>query len=315
MLIAASTGTSGNNGNIIENNNITGSDNINRPLNAIYSEGTATYENSGDTIRNNNIYDFISPGLSSSGINLGLNTTAWSISGNSFYETAPFVPSAAVIYEIINISGKGNNYNISGNYIGGSAPQCGGSPWTKTNAFNNVFYGIYLNANTGTSSNIQNNIIRNIDWSNSLNGSWTGMYIAGGDVNIGGEGTGNTIGAATGTGSISVNSKTTNNNVYGIYIVSTGIVNCLNNNIGSITLTNADANASNFYGIYKASTAGTLTISRNTIGSTTTAGSIISASHSTGNAQSVRGIYNTGTGSITISADTIANLTNATTNA
>ena len=43
-------------------------------------------------------------------------------------------------------------------------------------------------------SNIQNNTIRNIDWSNSLNGTWTGIYIGRGDVNVGTI-TGNTIGA------------------------------------------------------------------------------------------------------------------------
>ena len=118
----------------------------------------------------------------------------------------------------------------------------------------------------------------------------------------------------TGTGSILVTSKTTGNNVYGINIASPGTVNCLNNNIGSITIANADANGSNFYGINK-SAAGATTISNNTIGSSSTANSISATSASTGNAQTVHGIYNAGTGLITISGNTIANLTNSTTNA
>ncbi len=60
-----------------------------------------------------------------------------------------------------------------------------------------------MTAGTGTASNIQNNTIRNFDWSNSTNVNWTGIAVAGGDVNIG-TSTGNIIGSATGTGSISI---------------------------------------------------------------------------------------------------------------
>ncbi len=204
--------------------------------------------------------------------------------------------------------------HISGNFIGGNTSLCGGSPWTKTNAFNNIFYGIHFTAGTGTSNNIQGNTIRNIDWSNSLNGSWTGIHIARGNVNIGTI-TGNTIGAATGTGSVLLTDKTNTQNVYGINIASPGNVNCRNNQIGSITVTNADANGCNFYGIFKNNTAGNTTISNNTIGSPDEANSILASSPSTGYAQTVRGIYNAGTGTIIISDNTIANLNNGTTNA
>ena len=191
-----------------------------------------------------------------------------------------------------------------------------GTAWTKTNEFQQcVYYGIYLNAGTGTSSNIQNNTIRNIDWSNSTNGSWTGIQIARGDVNIGTV-TGNTIGAATGTGSIMVTGSTlTETQMCMEYnIASPGNVDCRNNQIGSITVANADANGCNFYGIYKSNSAGNTTISNNTIGSPDEANSILASSPSTGFAQTVRGIYNAGTGTIIISDNTIANLTNGTTN-
>ena len=61
--------------------------------------------------------------------------------------------------------------------------------------------------------------------------------LTGGNVNIGTT-TGNTIGAATGTGSVSVTGATNGQNVYGINITSTGTVDCRKNTIGSITAQN-----------------------------------------------------------------------------
>ncbi|MBV5342772.1 hypothetical protein JZU68_03855, partial [bacterium] len=60
-------------------------------------------------------------------------------------------------------------------------------------------------------------------------------------------------------------------------------------------------------------TAGAITISNNLIGSTITANSIQTTSLATGNSQILYGIYNLGTGNITISENTIANLNNKTT--
>jgi len=67
--------------------------------------------------------------------------------------------------------------------------------------------------------------------------------------------------------------------------------------------------ASNFYGINRAGLAGT--ISNNTIGSTTTANSINASSNATANVQSVYGIYVAGTSVVSISGNTISNLTNS----
>ena len=195
LLFSTSTGTSGNNGNIIDNNYITNADNANRPVNAIYSLGTASFENSGNTVSNNDIYDFLNPGITSNVIYLSTNSTGWTISGNSFYETTSFAPTGSVTYYIIRINNTGGNYSISGNYIGGGTPLCGNPAWIKTNAFNNIFFGIHITAGTGTSNSIQGNTIRNIDWSNSLNGDWTGIHILRGNADVGTI-TGNNIGAA-----------------------------------------------------------------------------------------------------------------------
>ena len=305
----------GNDSNTIDNNDITSSDE-GRAVYAIYSDGTFSGENSGNTVSNNNIYDFINPTIASNGIYLDSYTTSWTIAGNSFFETTAFAPAANVDYTAIRISPYntvGITCTISGNFIGGSSPSCGGSAWTKTNLGNNNFYGIYMSV-MGTASSVQNNTIKNINWSNASSASWTGMQIVAGNVNIGTV-TGNTIGASNSTGSVTVTGGATATNVYGIYISSTGTVDCENNAIGSVTAANGNAAyATNFYGINKTSAAGTTTISNNTVGSATQANSISASSASSSNAQSVGGINNAGTGTIIISGNTIANLSNGTTN-
>jgi len=313
LFFSTTTGTTGNDNNTITNNNITNSADASRPLNAIYSAGTATYTNSGNTISNNNVYNFLNKATASYGINLSSNTTAWTITGNSFYETASFAATGSVSYVVLQISNaSGLNFTVSGNYIGGTAAQCGGTAWTKTTS-NSTFTAIYLSVGTGTASNVQGNTIQNISWSNSSSAAWTGISIAAGDVNVG-TATGNVIGAATGTGSITVTGAATGTNVYGINIASPGIVVCKNNTIGSVIAANASTLASNFYGINTTAVAGTTTISNNIIGSTSTANSISAGSASTSNAQSVYGIYNAVTGNVIMNNNTIANLQNATTN-
>jgi hypothetical protein len=281
VFFSTSTRTTGNDGNLIDNNDITNSANADRPLNAIFSLGSSMLlDNSGNTISNNNIFDFLNPGTVSNGILLSTFSSGWTITDNHFFETASFAPTASVVYNIIRIINAGGNYTVSDNFIGGNNP-AGDPAWTKTNASNNIFYGIYISAATATASSIQNNTIRDIDWRNSLNGDWTGIHIAAGFVNV----SSNNIGSDTGINSISVTCSENNNNVYGINITGTGTVNCLNNIIGSITLANTDAYANNFYGISKTIAAGNTTINNNIIGSKTQPNSIFATSLSTSSPQ------------------------------
>jgi hypothetical protein len=82
IKFATSTSGNGNDNNLIDNCAVTNSSG-NRPVNAIYSLGSAASDNSSNTI-SNNIYDFINSSTSSNGIYLGANSTAWTISTNSF---------------------------------------------------------------------------------------------------------------------------------------------------------------------------------------------------------------------------------------
>ena len=198
---SSTNGTTGNDNNTIDHCNITNAGL--RPVNAIYSSGSSAKENNGNTISNNNIYNFFRTDGGSSGILIGGYSTDWVISGNSFYETTtpPFVPTGANTYIPINISNSsGNNFMVTGNYIGGQSPQCGGSAWTINASFGHYFCGIYITCGTSTPSTIQNNIVQNINYTSVEDNPWDGIFINAGDVNV----IGNTIGATTGTGSVTI---------------------------------------------------------------------------------------------------------------
>ncbi|MBE0637764.1 MAG: hypothetical protein IH598_04530, partial [Bacteroidales bacterium] len=317
VTFSTTTGTSGNDDNSVEHNHITNNDN-NRPVNAIFSLGTETKENSGNTINNNQIFDFLNAANTSHGIELSGYNTGWTISGNSFFETTAFAPSANVAYVIINISNAGTGYEIDGNFVGGSAAECSGT-WTKTSGANS-FVCMMLSINeTSTTNSITNNTIKGFDFDNSGNPSWSGIiYDCTNSVN--GVISGNTIGSSTGTGAIAIrNSGTASGGAQFTAITSLGDADVEDNVIGSITL-DADENYFfNFFGIM--TSMGTeCSISNNIIGSEITANSIISTSVSDvagsanpGHYQFMRGIYTphtTDNGILTISGNTIANLTN-----
>ena len=313
IFFSTTTETSGNDNNTIEYNDITNAADANRPVNAIYSQGTAGKDNSGNNISNNNIYDFLKQASASRGILLESSTTAWTIDGNSFYETASYTGTGTVTYNAIKINNvSGNGFTVSNNYIGGSAAQCGGTAWTKTNATNNVFNAIYLKVGNTVASSIQNNTIKNFSWSNSGIADWIGIDVLEGKVDIGTV-TGNTIGAITGTNSISVTGGTNGQNIYGIRLESADEINCNNNNIGSLTGTTTSTYSTHIYGIRLYGSA-TVSISNNTIGSTTTASSIYASSASTANQQKVYGIYSSSSGVTHIHENTISNLKNNTSN-
>lgn len=316
IFFSTSTSGNGNDNNIISNNKFTNAGN-GKPINAIYSEGSIGSVNSNITISDNLFVDCQNGAVNANGIYLNSYTTACSITGNSFFETVDITPAAGIAYIGIRIGnstagGYGNNFNIADNFIGGKEASCGGTAWTKLNGQDNTFTGIFLHTASGTASNLNNNTIQNLNWSNTGNNPWIGIHIAEGDVNIGNTAS-NTIGNGTGNGAILVTATVNGANVYGIKIESTGTVSCQNNIIGSITATNASTNATNLYGIYKSNTAGNTTISNNTLGSTNTANSLYASSNSTGNAQVVSGIYSAGTSTIIINNNTISKLTNSNT--
>ena len=320
-VIRFSTSVSGigNDYNQISNNNITNTIN-GRPCNAIYSMGATAYNNDYITVEDNNIYDCMNPLTNSSGIYVRGYSKFWYIRGNSIYEQTAVVPTGDMIYHgiLIGYSAAATaqlyGFNITGNYIGGTAPYCGGSKLTKTNAKNNSFVGIETFVGPNSATIVDNNTISNITWENSSNATFTGIAALRGKVYIGST-NGNIIGSATGTNAITFKSGgTTNSTLYGIFINEYDSVFCRNNIVSGLTSQTLNAlYANSIYGIFKQiNVTGYLEISNNQVGSEA-ANSILASSLSSSNKQIVSGIWVSGIGNNFINNNSIKNLTNATT--
>lgn len=300
MMFAANN----NSNNTISNNLFTNANDAKRPQISILSVGSVA-NNNLNTISNNEFANCLSGALTSSrAIYLTTFTTNWTVSGNSFYETASIVPDGSSSTPITVIGVKSSTNTVTGNYIGGSAAQCGGTAMTKTADDNNTFIGIQLAVGATPITTVSNNIIQNFNWSNYSLANFMPVSLLGG-INF----TGNTIGAATGTGSISVTNGANGGYVYGIKVeVSSGAMLFDNNTIGSITMNNNFSYF--FYGIHDQGT-GSHTISNNIFGSTSTPGSI-NLNSTVGSF--MYGIREACSGTNIISGNTIANVTNGNTN-
>jgi gliding motility-associated-like protein len=324
ILFSTSTAGSGNVNNIIDNNEIT-NNGAGRTGSAIYSNGTAGKENSG-TISNNKIYNTWQLGVVSASIQIGNNNIGWTISGNSIYETAGFACSQGniTIRGIYISSTSAKDIHIQNNFIGGNAPSCVGTLTSTGESFRFLCIDMAVGATSVTKSDITGNTIKSFNYSTisypSDNNPWNGIVISSGslgDIDI----KNNTIGDNTTTGNIIINNNRLSGIAYGMYLNNTsGTIQVDNNIIGSITCDMSvagQANALSFEGIIKTNTGGNLTISNNIIGSTTIAKSIYTSSlaNTSFGTQILYGIESQGTGVVNINNNTIANLSNASTNA
>ncbi|MEI7594577.1 MAG: T9SS type A sorting domain-containing protein [Bacteroidota bacterium] len=293
------------------------------PTNAIYALGDATVNNN-ITIDHNYIYDFFSASFASNGMLLSDYNTDWSITNNKFYQTATRTQTSSVQHSAVFITytlSAGSSFLVNGNTIGYSASNSTGTyTFVGNSSAGSRFIPIYLKVGT-TASTVKSNTITNITISvatNSVNqalpGTFAGIAVLAGAVNIGATGEPNTIGSTSGTGAITYYSGTSGNYWYGIYSNSTSTVDISYNNIGGIA-THASTGATInylFYGIYTHSTnSGATTISYNNIGSSTQSNSISIGVNgtTTSGVCSLYGIYNRSTGTATITYNAIENLT------
>jgi len=313
----------GNDNNNINHSNI-GPSGSNLPYIAINFLGgtTVATANSGNTISYNNIYDWFCPTNQDYGIqffwsNCNINTT---IDHNSFYQTATRTKTVSSYSYAMNIyttsPGISYGHTITNNYIGGSAPQCGGSAMTYNSdvasAIDVTFDGIYLNQASTFASTISNNVIKNIAIAAGGSIYVNAIQVQSGAVQI----DNNTIGSATDNSSFVLSSAIRGVSFYGIYNTSTALIQSINNNtIGGITIDGKNSSGSyenSFYGIFISSTTSTIdTIKNNLIGSLTTANSV-SVTNSTGVCRMwYEGIYLAGfsLGIRLIDSNTIANIT------
>ena len=300
--------SNGNSNNTIDHNLISNANNSNRPQISLISSG-ATIPNDNNIISYNEFADCMSGTLYSRAIRIQTFNTNWTISGNSFYETTNLVPTTSGTNKTIIEIAASTGHTISGNYIGGSSAQCGASALTKTAAFDNVFtaFNITNSSNPGPSNvnllYLQNNIVKNISWSNS----GTGLFTVASFVGVGISATGNIVGDAS-VGSITYK-PASGGSFYGFNITNSGggTIDCSNNSIGSITT----VNKTTLYGIFSnvltsGVTSGINTITGNTIGSFNAPNSINLSSNVVDNC--VFGIRIANPGTNTVTGNIVANI-------
>jgi PKD-like domain/Secretion system C-terminal sorting domain len=309
--------TVGNSNNTIDNcdifNSTAGIPNV-----GIGSVGTNSIPNDNNTISNNKIYDFFNTAGNSYGIYISDNNTNWTISGNSIYETVSRQLTsttnkdwAGIYMTTPNNAGSVTGFNITGNYIGGSAANCGGGAMTiSDNGVGDLtFRGIYGSVGTSSATNIQGNTIQNIAMTSSSASSNHSLISAvTGAFNIGNV-TPNILGSGTGSGSVTLTQTTssTAGRLSGIIagVGTPGTMVISNNVIGGLSVSNSSTGAVDLAGIYATGAASSYTISGNTIGSTSTANSL-----QNNTVNDTWGIYtSSSTTNNTISGNTVANAT------
>jgi hypothetical protein len=330
------------NGNGNDNNTITNceirdrSDVVGTPAIGINcvgnSAGTLAQYNNNVTISNNNIHDwFLANNANQFGLQMGAGNSGFTISGNSFYQTATRTQTVSgAVIRAINISftstvATNGGHTITDNFIGGTAPGATGGDMTYTVSgagVSQVFTGISVVSGLIPNS-IQNNTIRKIDYTTNSPAAaasvFLGMNLGQGIFNVG-TSTGNTIGDSTGNGAIKITINTGGSvNSFLAGILATGVngyFNIQNNTIGGITIggtTTAGGIIPQWIQVQGTPVQNTI-ISNNIIGSTSTPNSIaVTTVTPPVISFSIRHLISSGVGA-TISNNTIQNITNASTN-
>lgn len=312
---STTTGTTGNDNNTISF--CTMKDASGGTLqNAIVSSGTTTtaaHYNSGITIANNEIADVFRNAQTCSAILLLNGSTDFTITGNSIYQTTTKTPTATTHWNVIHVNTSlANNINISNNFIGGSSANCGGTAWTIAGNQNNSIYFIRLQVlGSTTASSVNGNTIANISLSSNPSSSGVGYFLGiiveSGFANIGTT-AGNTIGNITGNSNIVLTYGGTTSNIINRGIIHTGRGSISNNIIGSFDIGGTNNQMIRLECIFYSGTPSTnITISNNTVGSTTVPNSIRQTSSTF--ALQLTGIHTqVNTILATISGNTVSNM-------
>ncbi|TSA27959.1 MAG: hypothetical protein D4R67_05050, partial [Bacteroidetes bacterium] len=346
IVFSTTTGSSGNSNNLIDYCDI--GDGPTTPANLIYASGTTGFPNSTNTVSNCNLFNWflVSTTSQTSAINLLTGSSDWTITGNSFYQTATrtYTSSGVVSAIAINNAVNGYNFAVTNNFIGGSASSCGGTAMTLSATTGTPAYDlIYITTAYGTASTIQGNTVSNIAMTTANTGYFGFIYHINGNINI----LNNTFGSQTATGNITVtNSGTSTTPVFcGILTGGGGAYSTINvtgNTLGGISISTSSTGATAFRIVYSQAVYGSiLTISNNSIGGTVansivqntntimpaimvlnpTIGNIITNNtirnlsiNNTGITGSLTGINMQSSGGHTITGNTIYNLTTNSTN-
>jgi hypothetical protein len=239
------------------------SDSIGVPSILIYSAGTTALNNGNLTINGNNLFNFRRSAVF---IAFGdVNNGSFKITNNHMYYNAVTVlPNGDVVPIMFTPGVNSENNIISGNYIGGQAPFCGGSAWTASNDV--YFVGMNNNAGFVTGTSIQGNTIQNINITLTTGKDFVAIRFESGKINIGTI-TGNIIGHPTTSGSITTSVTGLTMGIYAIY--SSGDFTINNNTIANINA--LGASTSGLRGIAVQRGGGAFSVSNNSIYNLTTA--------------------------------------------
>lgn len=264
ILFSTTTGASGNDSNTI--NNCTLQQNSANPGCLIQSTGTAAKTNSSNTISSCNLVN-----ATAYSIWMDANTDTWSVTGNSFYQSAAISPSTALY--MINVS-TGGGYTFTGNYFGGKAASCGGTAYTITTTASQVGIIQFGASCSGATNTISSNTFSNFAITTTYTaGTKTCMLICQGSSSftIGSSGNANTVGATTGTGNITI----TDNSASGVRtlaifnLTSTGTGSTVAyNTVGAITVGGTNTTGT-ITMVRNIGSGATLTVENNTFGNTT----------------------------------------------
>ena len=193
------------------------------PLIGIYSSSSDNTLN----IKNNNIYNLTNP--ASYGIYLIGTVNGSAITGNNIYmENAKIASGAFTGIQITTCS----NLMVSGNHIGGSSPNCGGTPFAISGSVN--FSGISCTSNSIPLVTIQGNTIQNISMTSTSTPVFYGIYNDSGPVII----TGNIVGSATTDNSIQIAGTGTSAGIFQRDVETLSPCTVEKNTIANISLTN-----------------------------------------------------------------------------
>ncbi|TAE75674.1 MAG: T9SS C-terminal target domain-containing protein [Bacteroidetes bacterium] len=330
----ASAGT-GNDDNTISFCEIT-SDGTNLPNTLITSSGLTSI-NDRVRILNCNLSNFFSPTADHYGIFVNSQASDWTIQNNKFFQSGTRDVTGTGVDVVVIRTVVGTGYLVDNNTIGYTNVSSMGAAWTMTGNSNYTFTAISL----GGGGTVSNNTITAITQSSTSANAWRGIIASSGNVSI----TGNTIGSLLTNDVINVTAGAGADGLIAINNATIGTVSISNNNIGGLKVTSTLATATRIKGILNAgsgtvtissntiggtlphslvanititttgspggssnaieSTAGTTTISNNTIRNFT--------AYTTNGAGAARGILASG-GTHSVAGNTVFNLTINSTN-
>ncbi len=263
----------GNDNNLLEYCNI--GDAATLPTTLIQARGSfdATSKfNTGNVITNCNLFNFWHASGESNAMKISKGNASWIIKNNSFYQTASrtftnihytfnwnrIVDDASNTNDAMAAASLANMV-VEDNYFGGSAPLCGGTPWTETSSAG--AFCSYFNMGDSALSFVRRNTFANFNISNTntgtgVPGSWNAIQYIGGKLHI----DSNMIGSVTDTNSIFITGAN-GNIVYPIASTSgtAGSYRIRGNTIGGMRVSGSGTTAFNMYAIHISGGSSTLT--------------------------------------------------------